>query len=240
MAVWTHEARRGPQGASRAAPGNSCLHAHGEGELVITLEPWEVTRASRRVEEGLSRSFSGGGGKPSFPSTSAGDYPGTQECPCHNQLPAVCSPSAHPAGPPSPCLKRETTSGTWIHVDLAAFHRAPKPALPSHPPPWAPEIGMVTSSSFLLPPPRNSGTMVGLGPIRTQASALDMRALPPPPHTEDFSLSLQLGHHLSRAGCTGNREGSLSKSKKCSLDHLFDPCSASVTLPWPRLARNQR
>ena len=32
------------------------------------------TRASRRVEEGLSRSFSDGGGKPSFPSTSAGDY----------------------------------------------------------------------------------------------------------------------------------------------------------------------
>ena len=30
--------------------------AHGEGELVITLESWEVTRASRRVEEGLSRS----------------------------------------------------------------------------------------------------------------------------------------------------------------------------------------
>ena len=71
---FSHEARRGPQGASRAAPGNSCLHAHGEGELVITLESWEMTRASRRVEEGLSRSFSGGGGKPSFPSTSAGDY----------------------------------------------------------------------------------------------------------------------------------------------------------------------
>ena len=70
----SHEARRGPQGASCAAPGNSCLHAHGEGELVITLESWEMTRASRRVEEGLSRSFSGGGGKPSFPSTSAGDY----------------------------------------------------------------------------------------------------------------------------------------------------------------------
>ena len=48
-------------------------HAHGEGELVITLESWEVIRASRRVEEGLSRSFSGGGGKPSFPSPSAGD-----------------------------------------------------------------------------------------------------------------------------------------------------------------------
>ena len=71
---FSHEARRGPQGASRAAPGKSGLHAHGEGELVITLESWEATRPSRRVEEGLSRSFSGGGGKPSFPSTSAGDY----------------------------------------------------------------------------------------------------------------------------------------------------------------------
>ena len=70
---FSHEARRGPQGASRAAPGKSGLHAHDEGELVITLESWEATRASRRVEEGLSRSFSGCGGKPSFPSTSAGD-----------------------------------------------------------------------------------------------------------------------------------------------------------------------
>ena len=50
------------------------------GELVITLESWEVTRASRRVEEGLSRSFSGGGGKPSFPSTSAGDYRELPRC----------------------------------------------------------------------------------------------------------------------------------------------------------------
>ena len=33
----------------------------------------EGTRASRRVEEGLSRSLSGGGGKPSFPSPYAGD-----------------------------------------------------------------------------------------------------------------------------------------------------------------------
>ena len=59
------------------------LHAHGEGELVITLESWEVTRASRRVEEGLSRSLSGGGGKPSCPSPSAGvlawRIPGTGE-----------------------------------------------------------------------------------------------------------------------------------------------------------------
>ena len=71
---FSHEARRGPQGASRAAPGKSGLHAHGEGELVITLESWEAARSSRGAEEGLSRSFSGCGGKPSFPSTSAGDY----------------------------------------------------------------------------------------------------------------------------------------------------------------------
>ena len=70
---FSQEARRGPQGASRAAPGKSGLHAHGEGELVITLESWEAARSSRGVEEGLSRSFSGCGGKPSFPSTSAGD-----------------------------------------------------------------------------------------------------------------------------------------------------------------------
>ena len=67
------EARRGSQGASRAAPGKSGLHARGEGERVLALESREGTRASRRVEEGLSRSFSGGGGKPSFPSPSAED-----------------------------------------------------------------------------------------------------------------------------------------------------------------------
>ena len=39
----------------------------------MALEPREGTRAMRRVEEGLSRSFSGGGGKHSFPSPSAGD-----------------------------------------------------------------------------------------------------------------------------------------------------------------------
>ena len=39
----------------------------------MALQSWERTRASRGVEEGHSRSFSGGGGKPSFPSPSAGD-----------------------------------------------------------------------------------------------------------------------------------------------------------------------
>ena len=45
----------------------------GDGDRVMALESREGTRASRRVEEGLSRSFSGGGGKPSCPSPSAGD-----------------------------------------------------------------------------------------------------------------------------------------------------------------------
>ena len=44
---------------SRAAPGESGLHVRGEGERVLALESREGTRASRRVEEGLSRSFSG-------------------------------------------------------------------------------------------------------------------------------------------------------------------------------------
>ena len=43
------------------------------GERVLALESREGSRASRSVEEGLSRSFSGGGGKPSFPSPSAWD-----------------------------------------------------------------------------------------------------------------------------------------------------------------------
>ena len=70
---YSREARRGSQGASRAAPGKSGLHARAEKERVIALESWEGTRASRRVEEGLSMSFSGCGRKPSFPPTSAGD-----------------------------------------------------------------------------------------------------------------------------------------------------------------------
>ena len=40
---FSHEARRGPQGASRAAPGESGLHARGEGERVLALESREGT-----------------------------------------------------------------------------------------------------------------------------------------------------------------------------------------------------
>ena len=37
---FSHEVRRGAQGASRVAPGKSSLHASGEGECVIALESW--------------------------------------------------------------------------------------------------------------------------------------------------------------------------------------------------------
>ena len=53
----SHEVRRGVQVASRVARGKSGLHARGEGERVLALESREGTRASRRVEEGLSMSF---------------------------------------------------------------------------------------------------------------------------------------------------------------------------------------
>ena len=48
---------RGAQGASHVALGKSGLHARGEGERVLALASREGTRASRRVEEGLSRPY---------------------------------------------------------------------------------------------------------------------------------------------------------------------------------------
>ena len=51
---------RAPTGPCHlGAPLAPSLHASGEGERVIAPEPWEGTLASRRVEEGLSRSFPG-------------------------------------------------------------------------------------------------------------------------------------------------------------------------------------
>ena len=61
-----------PHGQRNLAVYSPC-HARGEGERVLALESREGTRASRRVEEGLSRSFSGGRREPSCPSPSAGD-----------------------------------------------------------------------------------------------------------------------------------------------------------------------
>ena len=83
------EARRGSQGASRAAPGKSGLHAHApalSGRLPgLPGIPQDVAGLTRKFETSAvggptcrktpiySRSLSGGGGKPSCPSPSAGD-----------------------------------------------------------------------------------------------------------------------------------------------------------------------
>ena len=55
----------------------------------MALESREGTRASRRVEEGLSRSLSGGGGKPSFPSPSAGDLRELPRVPLRGEPPKI-------------------------------------------------------------------------------------------------------------------------------------------------------
>ena len=57
--VVSHEVRRGAQGASLVLPEKSGLHGHEEGERVIALESWLGKRDSGRIEEGLSRSYSG-------------------------------------------------------------------------------------------------------------------------------------------------------------------------------------
>ena len=57
-------------GVAFQAPPGSQASSRGEAKDSALLSSRD---ASRRVEEGLSRSLSGGGGKPSFPSPSAGD-----------------------------------------------------------------------------------------------------------------------------------------------------------------------
>ena len=107
---FSHEARRGPQGASCATPGNSCLHAHGEGERDMALESREGTRAWRRVEEGLSWSFSGGSGNPSFPSPSAGDLGNFPGCLSEARDPLEV---AGPLGTPLGLAQRKRSSSGW-------------------------------------------------------------------------------------------------------------------------------
>ena len=76
---FSHEARRGPQGASRAAPGKSGLHAHGEGELVITLESWEAVgpqEALKKDSRGFSRVVAGNPHFPRLLQGTLGNFPG--------------------------------------------------------------------------------------------------------------------------------------------------------------------
>ena len=55
------------------APGKSSLHLSCEGEHGIALESRQGNRASRRIEGGISRSFSSCGRKPWVASTCDGD-----------------------------------------------------------------------------------------------------------------------------------------------------------------------
>ena len=56
--------QRGTQGASRVAPGKSSLHSNYEGQRSIAFESQQGNWTSRRVEGGISRSFSSWGRKP--------------------------------------------------------------------------------------------------------------------------------------------------------------------------------
>ena len=67
------ELRQRTQGASLVAPGKSSLQSNCEGEPVIALETWQGQRASRHVEQGITRSFSSCSRKPWVPSTCDGD-----------------------------------------------------------------------------------------------------------------------------------------------------------------------
>ena len=74
----------------------------------MALESWEGTRASRCVEEGLSRSFSGCGGKPSFPSTSAGDMKEFPRVPLRGE--GYCGVGGAPLGTPLGLAQRKRAS----------------------------------------------------------------------------------------------------------------------------------
>lgn len=168
--------------------------------------------------------------------------PRTQE---YAASPQPCVPLCTPNRSSKP--KLETKNYIW-YVDNWIRQRSAGPqAHSSHatPPPWAPEIGTTASSSSSLPSSRDSGATMGWGPIgTTQTPAPDMGADGGPgPPTEDSSLSLWRGRHLSRAGAhaRGTQE-TLSKSKKYRGPHLrpllrgFSPAAP----PMPETRDEQR
>ena len=76
---FSHEARRGCQGASRVAPGKSGLHARGEGECLMALESWEgigLQDALKKDSRGLSRVVAGNPRFPRLLPGTLGNFPG--------------------------------------------------------------------------------------------------------------------------------------------------------------------
>ena len=69
----SHELRQGTQGASCVAPGKSNLHSNCEGECGIALDSLQGNPDSRRIEGGISRSFSSCSRKPWDSSNYDGD-----------------------------------------------------------------------------------------------------------------------------------------------------------------------
>ena len=55
------------------APGKSSLHSGCDGEQGNSLESWQQNQASRRIEGGISKSFSTCGWRPWVPSICDGD-----------------------------------------------------------------------------------------------------------------------------------------------------------------------
>ena len=61
------------QWGTHVASGKSSLHSSCKGERSITLKPWQGNRALRRVQRGISRSFSSCSRKPWVPETYDGE-----------------------------------------------------------------------------------------------------------------------------------------------------------------------
>ena len=79
----------------------------------MALESREGTRASRRVEEGLSRSFSGGSGKPSFPSPSAGDLRELPRVPLRGEASCGVGGASRDSAGSCPTEEGLTSRGGW-------------------------------------------------------------------------------------------------------------------------------
>ena len=67
------------------APGKSSVHSSCHGECSVALESRQGNQASRRIEGGISKSFSNCGRKPWVPSTCDGDLREVLRVPMRSQ-----------------------------------------------------------------------------------------------------------------------------------------------------------
>ena len=120
------------QWGTHVASGKSSLHSSCKGERSITLKPWQGNRALRRVQRGISRSFSSCSRKPWVPSTCACDLRELLRVPMGNQ--EYCGVGRGLSGlhwvwsngrGPHPELKREPQGSspvlTWVSGCVCRF-----------------------------------------------------------------------------------------------------------------------